>query len=72
MDIDFGSDDFFNSFSPATTAQKSELTKPSNKLREVEDPFTIGKPTTSLNANPFGFDLGSASTAKDNGTLSDD
>ena len=72
LDIDFGSDDFFNTFSPATTAQKPDLNKPSNKLREVEDPFTLGKPSTGLNANPLGFDLGSASTAKETGTLSDD
>ena len=64
LDINFGSDDFFNTFSPATQQQKIESTKPSNKLKEVDDTLTFGKPATSgLNSNPFGFDLGSAASA---------
>lgn len=61
LDIDFGNDDFFNTFSPA---QKIDQSKPSNKLKEVEDTVTLGKPaTTGLNTNPFGFDLGSSTSS---------
>lgn len=64
LDIDFGTDDFFNSFGQGS--QPKPEAKISNKLKEVDDTFAIGKSTTGLNANPFGIDLGSASTAQEN------
>lgn len=61
LDVNFGSDDFFNTFSPAQ--QQTTSSKPTNKLQEVDDTFAFGKPQqTALNANPFGFDLGNASS----------
>ena len=68
LDIDFGSDDFFNTFSSGSQKQPAEK---SNKLQEVkDDPFDLGGNSastgnTGLNANPFGIDLGSASSIKE-------
>ena len=67
LDIDFGSDDFFNTFSTGAAKQQPSQ---SNKLQEVkDDPFNLGgassNATSGLNANPFGLDLGSAATAKE-------
>ena len=82
LDIDFGGDDFFNSFQPAAAqeaeqplfgvlgsqnaAQKKTTT---NKLKEIDsDPFKLGPSTAGSSSNQSSNPLGGA--ADDNG-LSD-
>lgn len=68
LDIDFGSDDFFNTFS---SGEEKKQQSQSNKLQEVkDDPFNLGgknesASNTGLNANPFGIDLGSGSSVRE-------
>ena len=63
MDIDFGGDDFFNSFQPATAAKEEPIMSivpkkngSSNRLQEVSgEPARLGQPVSSMTSSIMNF-----------------